>query len=40
MATRSQIQVIQEGIWDEKITLYHHWDGYPDNILPIIQQGI
>jgi hypothetical protein len=39
MSTRCQVQVIQEGIWDEKITLYHHCDGYPDNILPIIQQA-
>jgi hypothetical protein len=39
MSTRCQVQVIQEGIWSEKITLYHHCDGYPDNILPIIQQA-
>jgi len=39
MSTRCQVQVIQEGIWSKKVTLYHHCDGYPDNILPIIQQA-
>ena len=42
MSTRSQIQVRQTGMqgdWDDKITLYHHSDGYPSNILTLIQKA-
>jgi len=37
MSTRSQVIVIQEGLdWEESITLYHHWDGYPSGIIPLL----
>ena len=40
MSTRCQVQVIQEGLtWDGKVTLYHHCDGYPTNILPLIRSA-
>jgi len=40
MSTRSQVEVVQEGMdWEEKILLYHHSDGYPTNMLPLIKQG-
>lgn len=38
MSTRCQLQVVQVGIeWDEKITLYHHYDGYPENIVKLVE---
>ena len=38
MSTRCQVQVIQKGLgWDQKITLYHHTDGYPESIIPLIR---
>ena len=33
MSTRCQVRVQDE---HEAITLYHHCDGYPDNMLPLI----
>ncbi len=40
MSTRAQVQVIQEGLgWEESVTLYHHTDGYPSNIVPLIQKA-
>jgi len=40
MATRAQVQVVQEGLsWDQRITLYHHLDGYPRNIIPLMQKA-
>ena len=34
MSTRCQITVVQEEAgWDEKITMYHHCDGYPEHII-------
>jgi hypothetical protein len=41
MSTRCQVQVIQEGLkdWNFTISLYHHWDGYPTNILPLIAKA-
>ena len=40
MSTRCQVVVIQEGLgWDEKVTLYHHSDGYPSNIIPLIKKA-
>jgi hypothetical protein len=40
MSTRCQVQVIQESEhWEDKITLYHHWDGYPENIIPLIYKA-
>ena len=36
MSTPCEVKVIQEGMpWDEEATLYHHWDGYPTNMVPI-----
>lgn len=38
MGTRCQVQVVQAGTgWDEKVTLYHHFDGYPENILGLMR---
>ncbi len=40
MSTRCQVQVIQEGeCREQRITLYHHWDGYPENIIPLIYKA-
>ena len=40
MSTRCQVTVIQEGLsWQERLTLYHHCDGYPSYMLPVIQQA-
>lgn len=43
MSTRAQIKVIQEGMPRDEapaaFSLYHHWDGYPSNILPLIKQA-
>jgi hypothetical protein len=42
MSTRCQVKVVGEGLgWEdaEPITLYHHSDGYPSYMLPIIRQG-
>lgn len=40
MSTRCQIKVIQEGLdWKEEITLYHHTDGYPEYMIPIISKA-
>ena len=37
MSTRCQVQVIQEGLdWEQKVTLYHHWDGYPESMVQLI----
>ena len=33
MSTRCQVQVVGE---DEKFTLYHHWDGYPSNMVKLL----
>lgn len=40
MSTRCQVQVVQTGAsWEEKCTMYHHTDGYPSGILPLIQKA-
>ena len=41
MSTRCQVQVIQEGMgsWEDKVTLYHHTDGYPEYMIPIINKA-
>lgn len=40
MSTRCQVQVVQEGCgWEEKVTLYHHTDGYPEYMIPIINKA-
>ena len=46
MSTRCQVQVIQEGLsdlaggeWEDKVTLYHHSDGYPSYMLPKIKEA-
>jgi hypothetical protein len=41
VSTRCQVVVIQEGLgWKEKVTLYHHSDGYPENIVPLINKAL
>lgn len=43
MSTRCQVQVIQESVervpWEQKVTLYHHSDGYPEGMLPLFQEA-
>ena len=39
MSTRCQVQVIEGDQPWEKLTLYHHCDGYPSNMLPLIQKA-
>lgn len=40
MSTRAQVKVTQTGIgWEENVTLYHHCDGYPTGILPLILEA-
>ena len=37
MSTRCQVRVNQLNCgWDQSVTLYHHCDGYPSNMLPLI----
>src|SRR5947209_8649352 len=40
MSTRCQVTVVQEetGL-DEKVTLYHHTDGYPEYMIPKIAEA-
>ena len=37
MSTRCQVQVIDEE--ENKITLYHHCDGYMENMVPLMRKG-
>jgi len=42
MSTRSQVKVLSEepeAEFSENVTLYHHWDGYPGNMISIIYKG-
>ena len=40
MGTRCQVKMEMEGMtWNHAVTLYHHWDGYPTNILKLLQQA-
>ena len=40
MSTRCQVKVVQEGLsWEQAVTLYHHCDGYPSNMVPLIQRA-
>ena len=40
MSTRCNVQVIQTGVdWKQEIQLYHHCDGYPSNMLPLIAKA-
>ena len=40
MSTRCQVRVKSEGLsWKEERWLYHHWDGYPENMIPIINEA-
>jgi len=41
MSTRCQVRVIQIGLsWEESITLYHHTDGYPEYMVPLIYKAM
>ena len=42
MSTRCQVNVKAEGLnWEtEGVTLYHHCDGYPSNMLPLIAEAM
>ncbi len=40
MGTRCQVRVKSEGLgWEENSWLYHHYDGYPENMVPIIHEA-
>ena len=42
MSTRSQVKVIDdepEGNFSENVTLYHHHDGYPGHMVPLIHKA-
>jgi len=41
MSTRCQVKVTQEGLgdWKDEITLYHHCDGYPTNMIPLFKEA-
>ena len=40
MSTRAQVQVYQDGPgWDERVTLYHHCDGYPNGMMPLFREA-
>lgn len=40
MSTRCQVKVVQEGLqWDQSLTLYHHTDGYPEYMVPLIARA-
>jgi len=40
MSTRCQVKVVQEGLdWGQEITLYHHTNGYPENMIPTIARA-
>lgn len=43
MSTRCQVRVqnrkSQHVSWDEAVTLYHHTDGYPENMVPLIHEA-
>ena len=36
MSTRCQVQIKFEGNHENDVTLYHHWDGYPENMIPLL----
>jgi len=40
MSTRCQVKVVQTELWDDAVTLYHHCDGYPENIIPLINKTL
>lgn len=38
MSTRCQVLVTQKGVgWKESVMLYHHYDGYPSNIVNLLK---
>ena len=41
MSTRCQVKIKEFGIDDpkESFTLYHHWDGYPTAMIPLIAKA-
>lgn len=36
MSTKCQVAVVAD---KERFTLYHHWDGYPSNMVPLIKKA-
>lgn len=38
MSTRCQVKITEKGVKNDKeaVTLYHHCDGYPSNMVPLI----
>ena len=41
MATRSTIQLQNTvGVIEQTVTLYKHWDGYPSNVIPLIELAV
>lgn len=40
MSTRCQVEVTSSGLeWKDSVMLYHHCDGYPSNMLPLIYEA-
>ena len=39
MSTRCQVKVIGEGIYPDELTLYHHTDGYPEYMIPLLAKA-
>lgn len=39
MSTRCQVKVIGEGINPDELTLYHHTDGYPEYMIPLLTKA-
>ena len=41
MATRTTIQLQNTvGVIEQTVTLYKHWDGYPSNVIPLIELAV
>jgi hypothetical protein len=40
MSTRCQVKVTQSGLgWNQSVMLYHHCDGYPENMVPLFHKA-
>jgi len=39
MGTRCQVQCDGHKVFGGRVTLYHHWDGYPRHMIPVIHKA-
>lgn len=39
MGTRCQVQCDGHAEYGGRVTLYHHWDGYPEHMIPVIAKA-